>query len=378
MLALFWASTLVDVAFSSLALRSWRDQRVHRRSLPLGRLRQPLVWLGIGVVLWLVRVAGLLVSGRIDPFGVIHLLYLDLVVGLPLLGGLALFQERNQRHCAINALVKAAAVGCCLAAPIGLYGSFVEPYRLQLERAGLSLAPSRTPASPIRIGVIADIQMLEIGAHERLAVERVMAETPDLILLPGDLIQVDQATREQQLASVRRLLGGLDAPGGVYMVLGDVDQREYIQRAVAGTRVRLLVNELAQTSVRNRAVSIAGVELNYASPAARRTMQSLESAPGEADVRLLLTHRPDSVYSLRPNSRVDLTVAGHTHGGQIQVPLFGPLTWLSGVPRKVGAGGLHLVDGRPIYVSRGVGLERGQAPRVRLFCPPEVSLVELA
>jgi predicted MPP superfamily phosphohydrolase len=43
----------------------------------------------------------------------------------------------------------------------------------------------------------------------------------------------------------------------------------------------------------------------------------------------------------------------------------------------VAAGGLHAIDGNPIYVSRGVGCERGQAPRIRFFCPPEISLLTL-
>jgi predicted MPP superfamily phosphohydrolase len=50
---------------------------------------------------------------------------------------------------------------------------------------------------------------------------------------------------------------------------------------------------------------------------------------------------------------------------------------LTHVPRAVAAGGLHVLDGNRIYVSRGVGCERGPAPRIRLFCPPEVSLLTL-
>jgi predicted MPP superfamily phosphohydrolase len=76
-------------------------------------------------------------------------------------------------------------------------------------------------------------------------------------------------------------------------------------------------------------------------------------------------------------TRVDLVLAGQTHGGQVQVPLVGPLTTASGVPREVAAGGLHRLDGTRIYVSRGVGVERGQAPRLRLGAVPEVSLITL-
>jgi GH43 family beta-xylosidase len=102
----------------------------------------------------------------------------------------------------------------------------------------------------------------------------------------------------------------------------------------------------------------------------------LESEPGD-DIRILLSHRPDVVLGLRRDSRIDLVVAGHTHGGQIVVPGFGPPMTLSNVPRAVAAGGLHRINENAVYVSRGVGCERRQAPRVRFLCPPEVSLIAL-
>lgn len=59
------------------------------------------------------------------------------------------------------------------------------------------------------------------------------------------------------------------------------------------------------------------------------------------------------------------------------IPDFGPPVTLSLVPRAVAAGGLHRVHGRQVYVSRGIGMERSLAPPLRLFCPPEVSLLTL-
>jgi hypothetical protein len=103
----------------------------------------------------------------------------------------------------------------------------------------------------------------------------------------------------------------------------------------------------------------------------------LETRDGTEDFRIVLGHRPDVVSNLKANSRVDLVVAGHTHGGQIVVPGFGPLITLSDVPRKVAAGGLHQLQGNAIYVSRGVGCERHQAPRMRFFCPPEISILTI-
>ena len=75
-----------------------------------------------------------------------------------------------------------------------------------------------------------------------------------------------------------------------------------------------------------------------------------------------------------PNNLLKLTLS---NGGQVVVPAYGPPITLSRVPRDVAAGGLHDLGGRRIYVSRGIGMERIQAPRLRLFCPPEISVLTL-
>jgi predicted MPP superfamily phosphohydrolase len=203
-----------------------------------------------------------------------------------------------------------------------------------------------------------------------------MALRPDVILLPGDLFQRGRATTDGEIAAMRALLGRLSAPGGVYVVQGNCDSRKTIGQFTEGTDVRLLFNEIVCVAVRDRWVTIGGVELRATSEAID-TVRRLESLPEGADVRLLVSHYPDYVYGLSADSRVDLIVSGHTHGGQIQVPFLGPLLTLSDVPRQVAGGGLHELDGRRLYVSRGVGCERGQAPRVRFCCPPEISLITL-
>ncbi|MCP4249167.1 MAG: phosphohydrolase, partial [bacterium] len=109
----------------------------------------------------------------------------------------------------------------------------------------------------------------------------------------------------------------------------------------------------------------------------QQTIGHLEAGGNEGDIRILVAHRPDAVLALSPNSRIDLVVAGHTHGGQVVVPLLGPPFTLTRVPRHVAAGGFHDLGGRRIYVSRGVGCERSQAPRIRFLAPPEISLLTL-
>jgi uncharacterized protein len=321
-----------------------------------------------GVVL-AAKLLVLIALGLEAPFGVMHVAWLDLVVVLPLAGLVALF-------CGARGAVRVGAVAACCLAPVGAYASFVEPERLTLETAEAPLPPERAGERPLRIGLLADLQFEEIGAHEREAVDRLMQERPDLILLAGDYHQGPPDKFRASLPGLRRLMRRLDAPGGVYAVQGDVENIPEAHVVLDGTGVRLLVNEIVRVRLGDRRIAIGGVELAYWTGAARAAVTELERRPGQADVRLLLAHRPDAVRLLR-TPRVDLTLAGHTHGGQLQLPLLGPLTTASGVPRDVAAGGLHELDGRRIYVSRGVGVERAQAPRLRLGAVPEVSLITL-
>jgi uncharacterized protein len=340
-----------------------------------GRPGPRLLVAGAAVAVLLGAKGVFMVSGGLSvPFGVMHVVWLDLVVVAPLAALLALVVLGRRPG---GRLVRLGAVATCLLAPVGAYASLIEPERLVVERAELDLPADRAGSAPLRVGVLADLQFERLGDHEREAVEALMRERPDVILLAGDYHQGDGESLARELPALRRLMARLRAPGGVFAVHGDCEGADEARRVTAGTGVRLLVNEVARRRVRGRSISVAGLERDYWSTAAARTARELEGGPGRRDVRLLLSHRPDAVYLLERHSRVDLVVAGHTHGGQVQLPLVGPLTIASRVPRHVGAGGLHELGGRALYVSRGVGVERGQAPRLRLGAPPEVAILTL-
>ena len=89
---------------------------------------------------------------------------------------------------------------------------------------------------------------------------------------------------------------------------------------------------------------------------------------------LVLGHAPNFALGDVP---ADLLLAGHTHGGQVRLPWFGPLITLSRVPRSWAAGLTELSGGRRLLVSRGVGMERGGAPRIRFLCRPELVILDL-
>lgn len=307
-------------------------------------------------------------------FSLILFGFVYVVASLPLTG-LALLCAARRRE--VSRIVRAAALVALLGAPAGFWGSLIEPFRLRTEEVSVPLATERAGAAALRVGVLADIQAREVSEFERGAVARLMSLEPDLILIPGDLAQVWPRSTEESVEEFRALLAALDAPLGVWMVLGNTDSVDVVERALAGTRVRLLQDERVELAWRNRRIQLCGLGMDFGSPRARAATAELESLVGEEDVRILLAHYPDAYTLLRPGSRVDLLVAGHTHGGQVQIPFFGPPITLSGVPRRVAAGGLHELEGRRVYVSRGLGVERGWAPRLRFLCPPEITLLRL-
>jgi predicted MPP superfamily phosphohydrolase len=336
----------------------------------------------LAVVLGLAATAGVgvmalavLVPGGLRFFGIVHLAYLGLVVSVPMVGLAA-----GARALAGRGSVAAQApiaVALLLPAAVGWYATHVAPFRLVVDRVSVPLDPARSGHQPVRIGVLADLQTNDVGGYEHGAVDRLLAEQPDLILLPGDLFQGSPSSFAAHEEELRRLLGRLHAPHGVWFVRGDVDRGDYADRALRGTGIAILDDEIVDITVGDRHLQLGGNRLAYADPAAGAVRRALEAADDGRAVRILVAHRPDAALDLAPGSRVDLTVAGHTHGGQVVVPGFGPLLTMSAVPRQVAAGGLREVDGNAVYVATGVGMERNQAPQVRLFSRPSIGVLEL-
>lgn len=313
-------------------------------------------------------------------YGVIHLAYLGLTVSVPVIG-LGLLGLGIRRGSAVS--VRVVAVALLVPAAVGAYATHVAPERLQVDVVAVPIDPHRAGQGGVRIAVLADLQTNHVGAHERRAVDAILASDPDVILVPGDLYQGTRTELAVDLSAMRRLLRRLEAPFGVYFVRGDTDGggEDEVQGAsdeiLAGSDIRVLADEVVEVRIGDRLLRLGGTRLDYEGPTADQVRADLLSQPEDGAITVLMSHRPDTVLELPPDSRVDLTVAGHTHGGQVVVPGIGPLVTLSDVPRAVARGGLHTVVGNQVYVSPGVGLQRGQAPQVRLFSPPTVAVLEL-
>ncbi len=259
-----------------------------------------------------------------------------------------------------------AAVAVALAAllvAVAVDAFLIEPTRLEVSRLRLE---SSKVARPLRIGVLADLQTDAIGDYEREALRLLMAEKPDLILLAGDYLQASPKEEEALQPRLREALreAGLAAPLGVHVVRGNIDADGW-EGSFEGLPVTLFQRTEA---VEKEGVAVTGLGVgDSANP-----FLTVRARPG---FHVVVGHYPDFALGV---IEADLLVAGHTHGGQVQLPGIGPLVTLSGVPRAWAAGGATaLPGGRTLVVSRGVGHERGAAPRLRFLCRPELVVIDV-
>lgn len=240
---------------------------------------------------------------------------------------------------------------------------WVEPHWLEVTRVRIT---SEKLSKPLKVALLADLQTDEIGDYERLVIDRIVAEKPDLVLLAGDYVQEWDDDRRRTLQSkLRELIHdcGLSAPLGVYAVRGNVDSGDW-DDCFSGTEVIVV----------RRSRSFDAGELAITCLSMRDSFSPQLTVPEGDRFQIVLGHSPDFVLG---NVSADLLVAGHCHGGQVRLPGIGPLITHSRVPRSWSAGVTKLDGGRTLIVSRGIGMERGAAPPLRFLCRPELVFIDL-
>jgi len=307
-------------------------------------------------------------------FLAVNIVYCAIAIVTPLLGLVLLFLARRR---GATRLARLSALGTLALVPLALYATFVAPYQLVTEHTRVEVGAHPGLSRPLTVVVLSDLQMLTVSDHEREAMRRTMEAKPDLILFPGDFAQVGRRELAAFRAAFAELVAPLSAPLGVWAVHGDCESAAGARELFEGTGIRVLVDEWVHLEHEGMSLWLCGLENGYGSKRSLETLAAFDALDARGELRLVLAHRPDVVSTLAPASRVDLVLCGHTHGGQVQLPWIGPPFILSEVPREVGAGGLHTLDGHKLYVSRGIGWEHGHAPRVRFRCPPEVSVLTL-
>lgn len=263
------------------------------------------------------------------------------------------------------------------------YGSFIEPRLILTKKSTIKI---NGDMSKIRLVLISDLHM---GPYKKTAylervVQKLLALRPDIALLGGDYIFGNNPEREIQYLAP---LGKIATSIPTFAVAGNheynINQNNnfskfynaspLIKKFYQNIGVNYLENEAALIKIKNKKFWLVGIDSIWAK------FDNLKQALKNTDKRypkIVLAHNPDIIKKITAQGYdIDLALVGHTHGGQIRLPLIGSL---ARIPTKLGRKydqGLFRVQNIPIFITSGIG-ESGT--RARLFNPPEIAFLEIA
>jgi len=257
-----------------------------------------------------------------------------------------------------------------------IYGFWIEPHFIRFSYQRL-VSHKIKNSKAIRILHLADLHIERITQREKQLTHMVSQLKPDLILFSGDILNLSYLKDELAWKAAREIIQQWKAPYGVYLVTGSpaVDLAENFPALIDGLPVTWLNDELKTIQIDQSRINIIGLTCTHKPfEDAPRLKNILPSQNG--DFSILLHHSPDLApeAALHP---IDLHLAGHTHGGQVRLPLYGAIVTGS-LYGKMLESGRYQLSNLTLYVSRGIGLEGAGAPRIRFLCPPEITLWELS
>lgn len=251
----------------------------------------------------------------------------------------------------------------------GYIGAIADPI---VRHATIHLDDWPADAAPLRIALLSDLHVAGPDMPpDRLAriIAGVNAQHPDMILIAGDFVSDKRlATHRYSTAQAIAPLSRLTSAFGTFAVLGNHDHwrdAAMFRKALPKVGVSLLDNNAIEAGP----LTIIGIDDDFSSHAdPARAFAAAQTMPGP---RVVLTHSPDIIPELP--ERVTLVAAGHTHCGQISLPLVGPMATMSRYGRRFACG---LIDdaGQPVIV--GAGLGTSLAP-LRIGAPPDYWIVTI-
>jgi hypothetical protein len=255
----------------------------------------------------------------------------------------------------------AGAIGACTGAVT--YGIADERHRVGVTEAALPVSGLPEALDGVRIALLTDVHHSHLVPADDVAraVSLVQSAHADLIVLGGDYVTYGD---RDYVEPVAELLSPLNAPNGVFAILGNHDDDRDMPAALLRRKFIVLKDQRTQVQIRGEMVDLAGIRFWT-----RRVTDIARVLKGAGDLVLLLAHDP---RRLEEASALDVPVvlSGHTHGGQVVMPGVGAIARarfpiLQGLGRR---------ENTSIFVSRGIGTV--YVP-IRINCPPEVAVITL-
>ncbi|MCC6801387.1 MAG: metallophosphoesterase [Anaerolineae bacterium] len=264
---------------------------------------------------------------------------------------------------------------------LAYYATWIEPFRLTLTRQRLT-APA-WQGDPLRLLHISDLHVERTTERERRLNALIESLQPDVIVFSGDFVSLSYTHDAQAKADIRSILSEWRAPLGVFCVPGTpvVEPITRVLEFVEGLdNLTLLANRWVTVDAPggdapSGALHILGLVTTHDLKTDRAALAGMMRTAPDGGVKLLLVHAPD-IAPEAADAGIDLYLCGHTHGGQIRLPLVGALASSSQLGKRF-IMGRYPVKHMTLYTSRGIGMEGLGAPRARLLCPPELILWEI-
>jgi predicted MPP superfamily phosphohydrolase len=262
---------------------------------------------------------------------------------------------------------------------LAVYATWIEPFRLGVTRQTYTTPKWDAASKPLRLLQIGDLHIERVTARERQLNRLVRDLQPDIIVFTGDYVNLSNTHDPQAERAIREVISAWAAPLGVYCISGTplVEPLERVRDFVRGLdNLTLLANAWATVPTPGGALNILGLVVTHDMARDRALLARMAAARPPAGLDLLLMHPPDIAPEAN-DSGFDLYLCGHTHGGQMRLPLVGAFFSSSHLGQRFIMGRYELGT-TTLYTARGVGLEGLGAPRARFLCPPEIVLWEIS
>jgi len=227
----------------------------------------------------------------------------------------------------------------------------------------------------LRIVHISDIQGDQYTGREQIAryIEQVNAQQPDVVIFTGDLISYGTDYIEMSAEEFSRV----NVVHGAFAVVGDHDYwagLENVEPALESRGIELLRDENRYIPIGSDSLLLTGITQVYSQRAREEQVRKLTAEPGSAVLKVLASHQvSELLLQAAEDNSYRLFLAGHTHGGQVRVPLFG-MTFSASDMETEFVGGQYRSGDLLVNVNNGLGFTL--AP-VRYNAPPAVTVITL-
>jgi predicted MPP superfamily phosphohydrolase len=248
-----------------------------------------------------------------------------------------------------------------------IYGFIIEPSTIRITKINKSMDKANSKLHFIHL---ADVHLEKFSVREGKILKIINDLNPDFILFTGDFLSLSHNRDPDSINQVINLFNQINSLVPVYYVSGSpaVDIEEIVVLIQDNISASRLHNEKLIIVKNDVEVNLIGVTCTHKP---QNDVKVIPSLIEKDKINILMYHSPDLIYEIKREDQIQIMLSGHTHGGQVRIPIWGAFFTGSLYGRKLQSG-MYRIHDTLLYISRGIGLEGMGAPRVRFLCSPEI------